>query len=146
VTESSARVRAVVGVLALDAVGRILLVRRADDGSWCLPGGGVEVGETWVAAAVRECREETGWRVAVTALYGAYSDPASQLFTYPDGDRVQFFGLVFLGSAEEQVGRRDAEVSEVGFFSSDSLPAPLFAPDRPILDDWTCGRGPPVIA
>lgn len=56
-------VRTVCGVIALDHVGRVLLVRRADDGTWGLPGGGVDPGEDWRAAARRECHEETGWRI-----------------------------------------------------------------------------------
>ncbi|MDP3711285.1 MAG: NUDIX domain-containing protein [Mycobacteriales bacterium] len=145
-TEPSASVRAVSGVLALDADERILLVRRADDGTWGLPGGGVEVGETWLEAAVRECREETGWDVAVTDMFGAYSDPVSQTFTYADGRRVQFFGVVFLATVLQQTGSPDTEVLEVGFFPTDSLPAPLFVPDRPVLLDFASRRHLPVIA
>lgn len=48
--------------------GKILVVRRvADDhlGGWYeLPGGGVNDGETFAAAAVREALEETGLKVA----------------------------------------------------------------------------------
>jgi 8-oxo-dGTP diphosphatase len=145
-TEPPASVRAVSSVLALDADERVLLVRRADDGTWGLPGGGVEVGETWLAAAVRECLEETGWDVAVTGWFGAYSDSATQTFSYPDGRRVQFFGVVFLATALQQVGTPDAEVLEAAFFSTDSLPTPLFVPDRPVLVDFVSRRQPPVIA
>lgn len=145
-TEPSASVRAVSGVLALDVDERILLVRRADDGTWGLPGGGVEVGETWLEAAVRECREETGWDVAITGMFGAYSDPVTQTFTYAGGRRVQFFGLVFLAKVLQQTGTPDAEVLEAGFFSTDALPAPLFVPDRPVLLDFASRRHPPVIA
>ncbi|MFZ2119232.1 MAG: NUDIX domain-containing protein, partial [Pseudonocardiaceae bacterium] len=41
-------------------LGRVLLVRRADDGYWELPGGRVEVGESASAAVVREVAEEAG--------------------------------------------------------------------------------------
>jgi ADP-ribose pyrophosphatase YjhB (NUDIX family) len=40
--------------------GEVLLVRRADDGLWAMPGGWVEQGESPAEAAVRETREETG--------------------------------------------------------------------------------------
>lgn len=52
-------------LLAVDPAERILLVP-VDDGEaawWDLPGGGVEPGETTIAAALRETAEETGYVV-----------------------------------------------------------------------------------
>lgn len=53
-----------VRVVALNAAGRVLIVRRAadstDGGSWCLPGGKVDYGDTAEQAAIRELEEETG--------------------------------------------------------------------------------------
>ncbi len=55
-----------------DDQGRILLVRRADDGLWAMPGGGLDVGETAAQGACREAWEETGIKVRATALAGVY--------------------------------------------------------------------------
>ncbi len=61
--------RPVIGVGAVVLVGgRVLLVKRAHEplqGMWNLPGGGVELGETLVAACAREVQEETGLAVEV---------------------------------------------------------------------------------
>lgn len=52
------------GVVA-DPEQRILLLKRADEGVWCLPKGTQEAGETLEATAVREVREETGLAVRI---------------------------------------------------------------------------------
>lgn len=43
--------------------GALLVLRRAGEGSWCLPCGWVDMGESFMQAAVRETYEETGLRV-----------------------------------------------------------------------------------
>jgi len=57
--------RDAVRVVLTDAGGRVLLfhIRTPEeepDGWWELPGGGIDPGETYLEAAVREIREETG--------------------------------------------------------------------------------------
>ena len=56
-----------------DTEGRILLVRRSDDGLWCLPCGWVEPNESPEEAAVRETREETGLEVRSRHLVDVFT-------------------------------------------------------------------------
>jgi 8-oxo-dGTP pyrophosphatase MutT (NUDIX family) len=48
------------GGVVFDARGRVLLLRRSDEGTWCFPKGHVESGETPKEAAAREIKEEAG--------------------------------------------------------------------------------------
>lgn len=66
------------GSTVFDDGGRILLVERADDGTWGLPAGYVDPGESPAAAAVRETREETGLDVEVVGLVDVYSRPPGE--------------------------------------------------------------------
>lgn len=56
-----------------DADGHILLVRRADDGQWCLPCGWVEPNESPLEAAIREAKEETGLDVRPLTLVDVFT-------------------------------------------------------------------------
>lgn len=95
---------------------KVLLTRRADNGLWCVPGGGMESGESAAEACEREVFEETGLSVRVKRLVGVYSNP-DQLVIYPDGNKVHF---VILGFEAEIVGGElglSDETTAAGFFS-----------------------------
>jgi 8-oxo-dGTP pyrophosphatase MutT (NUDIX family) len=86
-----------VNLVTVDGDGRILLIRRSDNGSWALPGGAIELGESALGAAVRETLEETGITCEVTGLVGLYTDPR-HLIHYTSNDEVrQEFCIVFAG-------------------------------------------------
>ncbi|MFE7775746.1 NUDIX hydrolase [Streptomyces sp. NPDC057445] len=54
--------------------GRLLAIRRADNGTWELPGGVLELSETPEDGVAREVWEETGIHVEVDQLSGVYKN------------------------------------------------------------------------
>lgn len=100
--ERSPRVRCVGGVVQ-DRRGRLLLIRRArppSAGSWSLPGGRVELGESDEEALIREIREETGLTVRVGALVGTVerAGPGGTVFDIHDYAATAASGTLTPGS------------------------------------------------
>ena len=99
-----------------DEQGRYLLVQRCDSGAWEFPGGRIDVGESAIAAAVRETSEEAGLRVRITGLVGLFSDPAF-VIQPAAGEIRQPFVVCFHGVAEWGTPRPDKiETADAGFF------------------------------
>jgi len=54
--------------------GRVLVIKRDDNGNWEAPGGVLELDESFEAGVEREVLEETGLEVTVERLTGVYKN------------------------------------------------------------------------
>ncbi|MBU2665503.1 NUDIX domain-containing protein [Actinoplanes bogorensis] len=102
-----------------DDDGRILLIRRSDNGRWSLPAGMIDPGEQPAAAALREIEEETGVIAEIDRLGGVAMHEAQ----YPNGDRCEYLAVWFRCRAVGGEARPDGdETLEVRWFAPDELP------------------------
>lgn len=100
-----------------DAEGRILLIQRADDHLWAMPGGALDVGETPAQGACREAWEETGLTVRATALVGVYDSRFCG--TRSTWQLYQFVFLCHVVAGEPGVSH---ETLDARWFAPDVLP------------------------
>ena len=101
-----------------DSDGRILLIQRADDRLWAMPGGAFEMGETAAQGVRREALEETGVDVEVTDLIGVYDSRFCETQS-----SIQLYQFVFLCKPKTVgVASTPHEVLDVGWFAESDLP------------------------
>lgn len=92
---------------------QIFLIKRADDGTWCIPGGHIEPGETPDQAARREVAEETGYQ---------YSGGLTPMSVHGE------YATYVVDGAEDFTAQINDESTESGWFPVDALPSPLHPP------------------
>jgi ADP-ribose pyrophosphatase YjhB (NUDIX family) len=113
--------KATVCAICVDGRGHVLLARRAYEpfkGRWDLPGGFLEEGEHPLEAIRRELREETGLEVEPLEFVGIWMD------RYPYETHVTAtLNLYWTARAVRGSPAPADDVSELGWFSADELPA-----------------------
>lgn len=118
-----------------DRDGRLLLIRRSDNGVWSVPAGAMELGESIADCAVRELREETGLRATQVTPYALHTGPA---YTHRNmfGDTYQHFVVLFRVDAwQGELVRETDETIDAGFFDEAAAPEPLSATVSETLAD-----------
>ncbi|MBU2667085.1 NUDIX domain-containing protein [Actinoplanes bogorensis] len=108
-------------VVVTDDDGRLLLVRRSDNGNWALPGGAMDLGESLPDAAVRETTEETGIDVEITGLVGIFTDPRHVILYASNGEVRQEFSVVFAARPIGGTLTTSPETTEVRWVAASEL-------------------------
>ena len=119
---------ALAAIVAVVDNGKVLLTKREDFEVWCLPGGGVEDGESLAEAAIREAKEETGVDVELTRLVGVYSRIGGM---WSDVHAVLFAARPIGGGLRLQPG----ETVEVKYFPFDEIPEEVLFGHKKRIED-----------
>lgn len=124
--------------VAFDASDRIFLVKHTYVAGWHFPGGGVEIGESFHAALVRELAEEGNLQLGdPAALFGVYHNANASR-----RDHVAVYVCRNVEQAEHHIG--DGEIAESGFFPLEMLPQGVTPATRRRLAEIT-GNAPPSL-
>jgi 8-oxo-dGTP diphosphatase len=112
-------------VIPLLPDGRIVLVKRRDNGRWALPGGMVNWGEDIPTAMQRELLEETGLElVGISRLVGVYSSPERD-------PRVHSICIAIAAQVSGEMQTRDTnEITDVQAFTLTAIPLGNLAHDH----------------
>jgi 8-oxo-dGTP pyrophosphatase MutT (NUDIX family) len=102
--------------LVIDGDGRVFLVKHSYVRGWHLPGGGVETGETMLAALRRELLEEGNIELSgAPMLHGIY-------FNRQDSRRDHVALFVVRQFRQSAPLKPNFEIAASGFFARDELP------------------------
>ena len=108
-----------------------LRYNRYGHGTWGLPGGHLEPGESFVAAAIREIREETSLSITSPRVFGIANDPSIS-----GAHHVQIGLVAPCWSGKLALCEPDCCV-EWRFCPLHALPSPLFPSSIPLINQYT---------
>ena len=117
--------------------GRMLLIRREDNGLWAMPGGATDVGETWAQSAERELREETGVVGTATKLLGVFD---SRLWSFRSKQHF-YAGVWLVDPHDDRTPIAGPETTGAGFFAEHDLPALSPGHERRVPMAFKLARG-----
>lgn len=128
------------GVMILRKDGKILLGQRHFDaekadselhgeGTWTMPGGKLEYGETFEEGAIREVKEETGLDIVNPKVISVHNSK---------NEHAHFVTIGIL--AEDFVGEpavmEPDEIVKWEWFDMTKLPEPMFFPSKKIVENF----------
>ena len=136
-----------IGVTALiERDGVILVERRVDDPHrWAFIGGTLEEDECVLDALHREVREETGFEIERSDLFGVFSDP-TRIVAYPDGNVCRVVSIAFRVTPGAGEPTPSDESAGMRFVTGDELVGlPFWPAHQPIRDAFLGDPRMPVV-
>ncbi|WLD93001.1 NUDIX hydrolase [Alkalihalobacillus sp. AL-G] len=132
------------GAIIEDQSGHILLQRRTDYDIWGIPGGILELGETFEETVKREVFEETNLTINNIRLFGIYSGDQGYA-QYANGDKVFSVQIIFHVEDYEGTVISNNESRELKFLHKLELPKNLNPHQAPFILDWVKNISTPII-
>lgn len=128
------------GIIIENSKGEILLQQRLDNRKWGIPGGVMEIGETYVEAAKREVFEETGIEIENLCLFGIYSGE-DRIIVYPNKDICCVTSIVFkTNEYKGEILQKTDEAMQHVFFNRNNIPEEINEFDKRYIEDWKRGN------
>jgi len=122
-------------VLVGNNEGKVLLQKRPE-GRWGLPGGLMNLGESFEEVAIREVLEETGLTIKNIKMLHVFSGKEYYTKT-PNGDEFYSVTAVFLANEYEgQLTIDNDETVDIRFFQCDNLPLEMVGSHRQFINEY----------
>ena len=111
--------RSIIGTRPIIAPGSAIIVMSKED--WGIPGGGMELGDSFEETAKKELYEETGLITNRLEILGVASGKEFY-YKFPHGDEIYNATVIFKASEISGNIRKDEESLDLSYFPLDSLP------------------------
>lgn len=108
-------------IIVLNEKNEILLQLRSDTNDWGLPGGGMEIGDSFEETAQKELFEETGLIAQELILVGLASGK-ELYYKFPHGDEIYNVTAIYKTTNVTGTIKKNEESKALKYFSLDKLP------------------------
>ena len=120
-------------MVIINGENRVLLEERSDFKVWGLPGGSADPGEDIVQTIQREVLEETGLTILNPVPFGFSSSPVIERVTFPNGDKIHSFNLLFYTSEYFGDIKISDESTRIDWFDFEKLPPMLKNMEKTVM-------------
>ena len=123
-------------LLVFNDKNQVLMQHRTDFNAWGLPGGAMELGETFEEAAKRELKEETNLEIDECIFLKVFSGKGTYR-EYPNGDKLYDVTAIYVVSKYHgELAINDNESTKLEWFDLNNLPCKMSPNTQNYLDNF----------